>query len=252
MSDLVTVQGVVLSAMSIDEYDRRIVLLTRERGKITAFAKGARRMNSPLMAATGPFVFGNFTLYEGKSSYRVNQAEITYQFSDLAREQPGVYYGFYFLEIADYFGHEGTDEREMMNLLFLTIKALMNKNIDNRLIRCIFELRTLTVQGFMPELFQCSSCGKEPSKEDQIWFSQENHGICLGECARQVPDARRISGAALYAMQFIAAAPMGKLYTFTVKEEVLAELEMIIHRYTKKNTDRRFKSLDILEMMIRN
>lgn len=254
MSDLITVQGVVLSAMPIGEYDKRIVLLTRERGKISAFAKGARRQGSMFMAAANPFVFGTFTLYEGRSSYNLNQVTVTHQFVDLAAMQPGIYYGYYFLEVADYFGREGTDEREMMNLLYVTVKALLNPHIDDRLVRCIYELRTMAVQGMMPQIFECSCCGKELQTEDAkkapaLYFSQENHGVVESGCLGMVPDARRITGPALYAMQYMVTVPMGKLYTFTVSEEVLRELEVHIHRYISGNTDRKFKSLEILRLM---
>lgn len=250
MSDLITVQGVVISAMPIGEYDKRIVLLTRERGKISAFAKGARRVNSPFMAAADPFVFGTFTLYEGRSSYNLNQVSVTHHFVELAKMQPGIYYGYYFLELADYFGREGTDEREMMNLLYVTVKAILNPHVEDELVRCIFELRAMAEEGYCPELFSCVSCGKEENQEE-MFFSQTQHGILCASCAPGVRDAVKISRAALYAMRYIVSAPMGKLYTFAVSPEVLSELKKIIYVYTERNTDKRFKSLEILNMMSR-
>lgn len=249
MSDLITVQGVVISAMPIGEYDKRIVLLTRERGKISVFARGARRVNSPFMAAAEPFVFGNFTLYEGRTSYNLNQVNVTHHFMELAAMQPGVYYGYYFLELADYFGKEGTDEREMMNLLYVTVKALLNPHVEDALVRCVFELRTMTEQGYCPELAACENCSKDEPAEGKVLFSQEHHGILCQSCAVGVRDAVRISGATLYAMRYIVSAPMGRLYTFSVTSEVLGELERIIHTYIEKNTDRKFKSLEILKIM---
>lgn len=50
-------------------------------------------------------------------------------------------------------------------------------------------------------------------------------------------------------MRYIATASLGKLYTFCVDPNVLLELEQIIHLYTARNTDRKFKSLQILEVM---
>ena len=101
----------------------------------------------------------------------------------------------------------------------------------------------------MPQLFQCVSCGKECTEEESYYFSQEQHGILCRRCSFGKGSAVRISSAALYAMQYMAGAVMGKLFLFTVTEDVLRELEFIIHTYTSKNTDRRFKSLEILEMM---
>ena len=251
MSEPITVTGMVLAATPVGDYDKRMVILTRERGKITAFARGARKSTSPYLAIANPFVFGSFQLFEGRTAYTLSQANIREYFTELAAKQPGVYYGFYFLELADYFGKEGADEKEMMNLLYVTIKAILNPHIEDRLVRCIYELRTMVIQCVMPQLFQCAGCGRELMEEEtgELFFSQDEHGILCADCSRMAMDRKRISAAALYAMRYIAVSPLAKLYTFTVRDDVLRELERHIYRYTELNTDKRFKSLEILELM---
>lgn len=246
MSDRITVNGVVLSVMPVGDYDKRVVLLTKERGKITAFAKGARRPNSALLAVTNPFVFGSFTLYEGRSSYNLTQAAATHYFTELACVQPGVYYGFYFLEVADYYGRENIDEHTMMNLLYVSLKALLHPGIQNELVRRIFEFRTLVIQGEYPRVFSCVECD---TRENLQFFSYQGHGAVCGKCAGYVPDTGRISPAALYALQYIVGAPLNKLYQFTVTESVLEELSHIVGNCFLQNTDKKFKSLGILEQI---
>ena len=83
MQGIAEITGMVLKAEPINEYDRRVVLLTKERGKISAFARGARKPNSKLLAATNPFCFGTFKLDEGRTSYNIMEAEITNYFESL-------------------------------------------------------------------------------------------------------------------------------------------------------------------------
>ena len=178
MRDVLNVTGMVLLSAPSGDYDRRLVLLTREKGKITAFAHGVRRPGSSLMAASRPFSFGTFQVYEGRSAYNLQSAQITNYFDELSADMEGACYGAYFLE----------DGTEFLNLLYVSLKALSKEALPNPLVRRIFELRAMVINGV---------------------YTQEPEG--------------RVSESCVYAWQYVIATPLGSLYTFTLKEDVLRE-----------------------------
>lgn len=216
MQDFVVITGIVIKTVPIGEYDRRVVILSKERGKISAFAKGARKPNSRLVAAASPFAFGQFRLYEGKSSYNIMEAEITNYFEEFRENMEAACYGMYFLEVMDYYTRENNDEKEMLKLLYQSLRALSAPSLENRLVRYIFEIKALVVNGEFPG----------------------------------VPAERSWEPVTIYTLEFIVASSVEKLYTFTVKEPVLLELGKMADLYRKKLIDRQFKSLVILEDLI--
>lgn len=242
----ITVTGMLLTAAPIGEYDKRVVILTKERGKIAAFARGARKPNSPLTGAVMPFSFGEFCLYEGRSSYTLVSASISNYFAELREDVEAAYYGFYFMDIANYYAKEANDEKQLLKLLYQTLRALIRKSIPNELIRYIYELKTVCINGEAPQVFQCVKCGQ---KEGDMMFSAKRGGLVCRLCTRGEADVMALDASTLYTLQFIVGTQIEKLYTFTVSEVVLRELRMVIGRYMDVYVDKHFKSLEILEQL---
>lgn len=215
MQDLVKVTAIVLASTPVGEYDRRVILLTKERGKITAFAKGARRQTSKLLAATDLFAFGDFHLYPGRNSYTLTDVRVQSYFEELRKDFVKAYYGMFFLELCDYYGRENNDEKELLRLLYQSLRALQLPSLPSRLVQYIFEIRALVIHGEYPGL---------PIKA--TWLESTR-----------------------YTMDYIAATPIEKLYTFLVNEEVLWELKCITDIYRKKYIDRKMKSLEMLALL---
>lgn len=243
----IVLTGMVLSAAPVGEYDRRVVILTKEQGKISAFARGARRPNSPLVGAVNPLSFGEFTMYEGRTSYTIQSANITNYFADLRKDIEGAYYGFYFLEIAGYYTKEYNDEREMLGLLYQSMRALLNPHIPNLLIRYIFELKTLCINGQGPQVFQCVLCS---DRERAAVFSPAKGGLVCSRCGADVKDGMKLDDSTLFCMQFIESSRLEKLYTFNVTDKVLKELGQVMKRLMEIYVDKKFKSLEILETLL--
>lgn len=243
----ITVTGMVLAVTPVGEYDRRVVILTRERGKLAAFARGARKPNSALVGATAPFSFGEFRVYEGRTSYTLMSASISNYFSELREDMEGAYYGFYFMELANYYAREANDETELLKLLYQTLRALVSPKIPNRLVRCIYELKSICINGEGPQVFECVKCG---GREREKFFSVKGGGLVCEACISKVPDAVKLLPSTFYTLQYIVSSRVEKLYSFTVTEEVLDELAALVKEYRELHIEKKFKALEILETII--
>ena len=210
----ISVTGIVLKSQPVGEYDRRLVLLTRQKGKISCFARGARRQGSILMSA-GTFCFGTFRIYASRSSYVMVEAQVKNFFRTLAEDVEGALYGSYFLEVMDYVTRENNDETQLLILLYQSLRALEAKNLDNRLVRAVFEIKTVMLEGEFP-----------------------------------MPDpGKGYSEGTLYSLRHIGESRVSALYTFTVSDQILEELEKIAAAAMHASLNHKFVSLDILKVM---
>ena len=217
MREQVTVTGMVLKAAPAGEYDRRLVILTCERGKITAFARGARRPGNALMACSSPFVFGKFSLYEGRDAYTLAGCEVVNYFREIAMNMEAACYGSYFLEFADYYGRENIESTETLKLLYQSLRALLKETIPNRLVKPVFELKLMAINGEYTETPRGS-----------------------------------VNESTLYTWQYVIGSSIEKLYTFNVTDEILHEFTRSVEENKRRFTDKIFHSLDILREVVDN
>lgn len=216
------VTGMVLEAAPAGEYDKRIVLLTREHGRITAFVRRARRQGSPLMAAATPFAFGKFRVRAGRSAYNIIEADIDTYFETLRTDVDAAMYGMYFLEVCNEITREENDESRILLLLYASCRALERsvemRDIPYEVIRRVFEIRTVVEEGEFPGITDA--------------------------------DRAAMSETACYAIKRAATSPLGKLYSFALSGNVLHEVssytDRLCHTFFGGKT---FRTLQILGRM---
>ena len=93
-----TTRGLVLRVSDYSDHDALLTLLTKEYGRLTVKARGLRRKNSPLVAPCQLLAFGEFTLFEYRDMYSVNEAHSIELFQGLRRDLLKLSLGTYFAQ----------------------------------------------------------------------------------------------------------------------------------------------------------
>ena len=103
----------------------------------------------------------------------------------------------------------------MLKLLYQSLRAVSHPSLKNQLIRAIFEIKSVVINGEFPG----------------------------------IPSGKEYLDSTEFTIDYIVDSSIEKLYTFTVTDEVLDELRNIASWTRKHCLTGRFKSLEILETL---
>ena len=170
-------EGLILRQTDWKETDRILNVLTREHGKMTFRARGVRSRRSRLAGSCQLLCYSEFTVFENRGVYTVDEAVPIEMFTELRRDVELVSLAAYFAQAAEVVAQEDDPNPELLSLCLNAMYALGKLQKPQALVKAAFELRLACLAGYTPMVDRCGVCGAE-EPELVLWT------VSLG----QIPD----------------------------------------------------------------
>ena len=243
-----TIQGIVLRVTDYNDRDALLTLLTREQGKLTVKARGLRRKNSPLTASCQLLAYGEFTLFEYRGQYTVNEAQSIELFMPLRRDLTKLSLGTYFAQVTELLSQADYPSPELQSLLLNCLFALSKLSIPENQVKSVFELRAACLSGYTPDLFGCHVCGDQSPERFDL---SAGHLEC-SECRSRESNGIRmpVSASVLDAMRYICLCDPKKLFSFQIGTDTLQQLSALTEAYLTTQLERGFSTLDFYKSLL--
>ena len=238
----ITTDGIVVRQKNYGEKDRLLTILSREHGMITAFANGARSPRSPLASSTELLTYSNFVLFEYKGRTTVDAASANQVFFGVRQDVELLALGTYLAQLCTEVLPEGEQDPQCLRLLLNSLYMLNEKKRTPDFIKPVFELRLLSISGFMPDLVACDVCGCY-EHEKMYFLPAEGELRCGGCMSGHEVGALPLAPGVLAAMRYILYSDFEKLFSFTLPPEGLRQLSAVSERFLLAQLEREFPAL---------
>ena len=246
----ITVNGLIIKEKAF-KGDRILLILTNNHGVVTAYAKGAKSPKSRFASSTELFCYSHFVLTEKKDNYWVESADIIDVFFGLRSSIEKISLASYFCEISSLLSPVNDDSEEYLRLILNCLKFLENDKKSFLFLKSLYELRLLTMSGFMPDLVACTKCGCFENTSMNFFIDS---GIIICEkCFEKSPLTDKnikIPYSVLAAMRHIIYSPFDKLFSFTLADKPLKILSDTCEEYLLTHIEYTPKTLVFLHSVI--
>ena len=258
-----TVDGLVIRESAAGENDKRIVLLTPDRGRISVLAKGARSMKSKYMNTTPLFTYGNYEITERGEYAWLAGASVTEAFYGIRNDIERLALASYVVDVVYELSGESEGACDMLRLALNILFAIANDCKPRALIKAVFECRAMTMSGYLPDLSGCCVCGKP--RGGYMSLDVMNGEMKCAECLHSMELKKSLAeddltvarilsplgGGTLAAARYVTDAPLERLLSFTPEETTVSELGRMSETYLLHHLERSFPSLDFYHNLIK-
>lgn len=180
---LITSDALVLRAYKLGETSKVVVLLTRERGKLRAVAKGARGSRPRYQSALEPLSEVRVSLHgrQGAELLRLGACELVRSaFRTGERGLETALFLSYLAELLDAFAQDGEADDKVYRLALAVVDA-SEKGVPEALLGRYLEAWLLKLNGIYPPLDRCASCDR-PLPPGPLRYRRASHGFVCDDC----------------------------------------------------------------------
>lgn len=246
------------------EADRILTIFSKNKGKITAMAKGVRRMESRKGGNVELFNHTAFLMAEGRGMDIVTEAEVINSFSQLRENLELVSYTYHLIELVDQFTEEVQENYQLFILLLevlrrvngftganyssVTLGGEASLESDNKIkiyLRA-FEVKLLNLIGYRPQLSDCVHCNRSLLPENNF-FSPFLGGIVCQECVNIDSDFRPISKEAIKVVRFLQDRSWDQVEKLKISLDLQLEVEQQLREYIEFLLEKELKSAKFIE-----
>ncbi|MBQ5812555.1 MAG: DNA repair protein RecO [Clostridia bacterium] len=242
----ITVDGVVLRSVNYRESDKILTVLTRERGKITVKAQGARRKSSRLGSLSQPFCYAEMSLFEQGGRYTLDDGFVKAQFYGLTTDIEKMGLASYLAQVLLGEPEESAVDDDLMRLTLNSFYAIEKGMFTQAAIKAAFELRYMAICGYTPDLSECTACGESTSG----YINLESGMLMCRDCLRAPRyNDYYLDASALEAARYILDSDLKRLFSFSIPEQSMALLSRFCEAYLLDKTEQGYKALDFYKSL---
>lgn len=222
-------KAVVLRCRSCSEDRKYLSLLTLDSGILNVLFKIRGSITKSVYCNVYVAGFYEFNLFRGRFGIIVDSVENIEQFFKLRYSPIRFALSQYFCELSYFLGLSGRNLSRHLKLLLNAIWLLEKGCLCCEFIKFVFELKLLSISGYMPNLVCCKFCCSY--ENDVMFFCARQGFLVCADCANKnnkMAGLVELSKASLYAMRYVVYKEDRHIFKFKLDKKYLVFLSNLV------------------------